>query len=90
MEKTEQNTEEEKGKCPQCGEKLEELIAYSLEENKQTITLDSRGHLDWSASEPIELTCQRIEIECPNCNAIIYKNNGNSEDPRFKQLLGGV
>jgi len=90
MKNVEQDKEKEKGKCPQCGAKLEELIAYSLEENKQIITLDENGELDWSISEPVELSCRIIEIECPQCNATIYKNNGSSEDPKFKELLGGV
>ena len=74
-------------KCPKCGAEIDHIVAYSLEENKQDISLDSDGELDWSASEPIDASCVQIEFECPECNQILYKNKGYSTDPEIKKLL---
>jgi hypothetical protein len=74
-------------KCPKCEAELEALDAYSVEENKQEVTLDEDGNLDWSASDPVEDTCTCIEFECPTCKETIYKNRGNSTDPHIKELL---
>lgn len=84
-------TEDEYGrplaKCPKCGGEIDHLHVYSLEENKQTISLDEKGSLDWGESEPVECSCVRIDIECHVCGVIIYRNDGNSNDPKFKELL---
>ncbi|GAG69282.1 unnamed protein product, partial [marine sediment metagenome] len=75
------------GKCPECDVELEEVKAFSMEENRQIVTLDESGNLDWGLIETIEGTCTSIDIECPHCNAIIYHNKGSSTDPKIKELL---
>lgn len=73
-------------KCPKCGAEIDHLNAFSLEENKQEVCLDETGNLDWGVSETVELSCVKIEFECPE---IIYKNDGSSTDPQIKALLTG-
>lgn len=75
--------------CPHCGATLTYLNAYSLEENKQEVSLDEDGHLDWSTSDPVEETCEKIDFECPDCGHVIYSNKGNSTDPEITRLLSG-
>jgi predicted RNA-binding Zn-ribbon protein involved in translation (DUF1610 family) len=74
-------------KCPKCGEPLEHLDSFSLEENRQTIHLDDGEELDWSSIEPVEGTTVYISFECPSCNMEIYRNKGDSCDPKIKEFL---
>lgn len=57
-----------------------------MEENRQTITLDANGELDWSTIETIEGSCTKIDIECPHCGATLYHNEGNSTDQKSKSF----
>lgn len=76
-------------KCPECGEEINYLNAYSREENKQAVGLFEGDILEWDLSETIEDTCDRIEFECPECGKIIYTNEGNSQDEWIINFLKG-
>ena len=81
-------------KCPKCGELLEHLNAYSLEENRQEVELTKSAAtgdvtLDWGLIETVEDSCTKIDFECPNCSAILYTNDGNSLDPKIVAILQG-
>lgn len=76
-------------RCPKCGELIDHLTAFSLEENMQDVTVDNEGdtNLSWDCSEPVECSCIRINFECPNCNATLFSNKGESRDERVIDFL---
>lgn len=78
-------------KCPKCGAEIDSLVAYSLEENKQTVTLAGEvgdaGVLDWSPSDVVESSCKHIDFECPECGKVLFSNDGDSEDDRVSKFL---
>ena len=78
-------------KCPKCGELIDKLVAFSLEENRQTVELSTevteQGVLDWSVSDPVELSCKHIDFACPECDEVLFSNDGNSEDDRVSKFL---
>lgn len=76
-------------KCPKCNWEIEFLIAYSLEENRQDVSLDQDGDLDYGFSEAIDESCHKMDFECPNCRESIYENDGWPHDPKIYELLGG-
>lgn len=85
---------EEGPHCPKCGAEIDHLEAYSLEENRQEVTLidcpsSRRDLLEWSESEPIEETCVKIDFECPECKEVIYSNDGDSTDQAIIDFLSG-
>ena len=60
-------------KCPSCHEEIDELDAYSLEENHQTVHWSTRwGGLDWSTSDPVESSCVEIWVHCPLCDEVVF------------------
>ena len=75
--------------CPECGEEIDYLITYSLEENKQELFFVGKKNdeFDWSSSEPVEGTCQRIIFVCPYCEEELYRNNGSSNDKEIIKIL---
>ena len=78
-------------KCPECGEEIDTLVAYCLEENKQTVELENevteKPILNWGNSEAVEGSCKKIQFECPECSAVLFTNNGNSNDDRVSLFL---
>jgi DNA-directed RNA polymerase subunit RPC12/RpoP len=72
--------------CPNCKTNITFLIAYSLEETRQKVEL-FEGELEWGGTEFVDGTCKKIEFECPHCHKIVYKNKGESTDPKIKELL---
>jgi phage FluMu protein Com len=78
-------------KCPKCGEVINHLVAFSLEENMQDVRLvdEESDWLDWDVSEPVELSCQKIDFTCPFCRAILFTNKGDDCDKRVIEFLKG-
>jgi len=84
--------------CPKCGQDYYHLKAFCLEENRYELSLGADDKLEgktiptleWSSYDrvPVESSCVKIEVECPNCEAVIYSNKGDSEDPELLKLLG--
>ena len=76
-------------KCPKCDAEIDFLNAYSLEEVVQDVFLNE-NNLDWGESNFVDGTCQRIIFECPECCQEIYRNKGDSNDVRIKEILKGI
>jgi hypothetical protein len=77
-------------KCPKCHSEISYLNAYSLEENKQSVGLDpEKEFLDYEVSETVDGTCQKMDFVCPECNEVLFTNNGDCEDDRVIKFLKG-
>mgnify|MGYP001564619778 CR=1 FL=1 len=79
-------------KCPKCSAHIDALNAYSMEENKQEVILGEgiykqKPFLDYGASETIDSSCSKIDFECPECNQILFTNDGDSQDERVINFL---
>ena len=73
-------------KCPKCGKHIDALIAYSIEENKQEVTLEDT-FLNYGATETVDSSCSEIDFECPKCQNVIFTNDGDSQDKRIINFL---
>jgi hypothetical protein len=63
--------------CPKCLEEIDELTAFSLEENRQSVRWSAAWGLDWSTSEPVESSCVKIDFVCPLCDETIFHSSNN-------------
>jgi len=84
-----QQTEDTAPHCPKCGAEIHSLEAYSLEENRQIVTLGGFEDLELSESDTIEGSCNKIDFECPECQETIYTNDGDSTDQAVIDFLSG-
>ena len=69
-------------KCPKCGEEIDRLMEYLPMQKKSEIFLDDNGNYDrWWISE-FESDGD-IDYECPECSAVLFKNNNIGEIEDF-------
>jgi predicted RNA-binding Zn-ribbon protein involved in translation (DUF1610 family) len=73
-------------KCPKCGGKIDNLTAYSLEENEQTVSLEN-NNLNWDCSEVVDGSCKKIQFVCPDCGKVLFTNKGESDDSDVIEFL---
>jgi DNA-directed RNA polymerase subunit RPC12/RpoP len=76
--------------CNKCGEKLTSLNVYTLEENKQSVTLigdEDNPKLDYDTKEPVESSAVRTQCECPYCGEVLLTMEGDGEDSKIIKLL---
>ena len=91
------NTEEEEyiPSCPHCGDKILELNAFVLEENKYTVEAVeyNKGSpaLDYSTSRVVESSVKKTDFECPSCSKTIFTDRDGESQPRIViDFLRGV
>lgn len=72
--------------CPKCYEKIDHLVAYSLEENEQCVSLENND-LDWDSSEMVDGSCIKIQFVCPECGKVLFTNKGESNDSNVIEFL---
>lgn len=67
------------GRCPYCNTLVENLVAFSLMEVKQSVdviegTSPGMDYLDWSTSENVESSDERVDFNCPECKATLFRS----------------
>ena len=82
-------------KCPKCNDEIDSLNAYSIEMNKQKVTVDEsfpnvHATLDWGRTEVVECSCTKIDFECPNCDATLFTTKGDSQPKEVIEFLKGA
>ncbi len=91
-----ENTEEAYiPRCPHCGDKILELTAFVLEENKYTVKavelVKDKPALDYSVSSVVESSELKTDFECPSCAEKIFTDrDGNSQPPIVIDFLRGT
>ena len=59
-------------KCTVCNEDVTQLRVYVLEENKYELEYNpARTTPDWSTSEVVDMTAERMSAQCGNCHSDI-------------------
>ena len=66
-------------RCPYCQNIIDSLIAFSLMEVKQRVdvvegTTPGEDYLDWCASEDVEGSEVRVDYQCPECKATLFRS----------------
>ena len=79
-------------KCPNCDADISEVKVYCLEENSYRVSLAENSYgkelLDWTESDCVEGTCQYGDVECPNCQMIMFRIKGEpSDSEELKEFL---
>lgn len=77
-------------KCPKCDNVLTSLDVYTLEENKQTVSLvgeEDNPTLDYSVKEPVENSAIKTEFECPFCGELLLSIDGDGDDQKIAEFL---
>ena len=74
-------------KCRFCDKELEYLDVFTLEENRQTVSLHGDGSIFYGVKEPIEASAKYTALECPNCNRELLRMEGDGDDEKIKELL---
>jgi len=77
-------------KCRKCGNVLTSLDVYTLEENKQTVSLvgeEDNPILNYSVKEPVENSAVKTEFECSFCGETLLSECGDGDEQKIVKLL---
>uniref|UniRef100_A0A6M3MA71 Uncharacterized protein n=1 Tax=viral metagenome TaxID=1070528 RepID=A0A6M3MA71_9ZZZZ len=81
--------------CPKCGKPIDELKAYAREESFYRVYLDSAGldydidSLGYDYQQCVEGSATHTDFQCPECGAILFSSEADTQPEEVINFLKG-